>query len=199
MEEIILYLKSKQKLLTIIILVLTFVALLVYPIILLNKKPSEAKTKISVEVAGAVKKPGLFTLDKTERVADAISLAGGTTEEADKEYINSMLNQARILEDGEKILIPKVSSAKTQASNKTTTISSSNKTSSEKASAGQIININTGSLDELDTLPGIGATYAQRIIDYRTQNGDFKSIGEIENVKGIGPKTFEKLKDLITI
>ena len=199
MEEIILYLKSKQKLLTIIILVLTFVALLVYPIILLNKKPSEAKTKISVEVAGAVKKPGLFTLDKTERVADAISLAGGTTEEADKEYINSMLNQARILEDGEKILIPKVSNVKIQASNETITTNSSNKTSSGKVAAGQIININTGSLDELDTLPGIGATYAQRIIDYRTQNGGFKSIGEIENVKGIGPKTFEKLKDLITI
>lgn len=61
------------------------------------------------------------------------------------------------------------------------------------------ININTASASQLDTLPGIGPVYAQRIIDYRTANGGFKSIGEIENVKGIGSKTFEKMKDLITI
>lgn len=61
------------------------------------------------------------------------------------------------------------------------------------------ININTASIDELDLLPGIGPTYAQRIVDYRKKNGPFKTISEIQNVSGIGPKTFEKLKDLITI
>lgn len=62
-----------------------------------------------------------------------------------------------------------------------------------------LVNINTASASQLDTLPGIGSTYAKRIIDYREANGGFKSIEEIQNVKGIGPKTFEKLKDLITI
>lgn len=61
------------------------------------------------------------------------------------------------------------------------------------------VNINTASLEELDSLPGIGPVYAQRIIDYRQSNGGFKSIEEIQNVKGIGSKTFEKLKDRITI
>jgi len=61
------------------------------------------------------------------------------------------------------------------------------------------VNLNTASLSQLDTLTGIGATYAQRIIDYRNSNGGFKSIDEIQNVKGIGPKTFEKLKDQITV
>jgi len=61
------------------------------------------------------------------------------------------------------------------------------------------ININTASLEELEKLPGIGPSKAQAIIDYRTNNGPFKSIEEIKNVKGIGEKTFEKLKDLITV
>jgi competence protein ComEA len=62
-----------------------------------------------------------------------------------------------------------------------------------------LVNINTASASQLETLPGIGPTYAKRIIDYRQSNGGFKSIEEIQNVKGIGPKTFEKLKDLITV
>ena len=62
-----------------------------------------------------------------------------------------------------------------------------------------VININSASLSELDSLPGIGPAYAQGIIDYRDANGGFKSIEDIQNVKGIGPKTFEKLKDQITV
>jgi len=61
------------------------------------------------------------------------------------------------------------------------------------------ININTASVEELDLLPGIGVTYAQRIVDYRNANGPFKSASELENVAGIGPKTFEKIKDWITV
>lgn len=79
-------------------------------------------------------------------------------------------------------------------------------TSSEGRVAGEssernigVINLNTASAQELDSLPGIGPTYAQRIIEYRQANGGFKSIEEIQNVKGIGPKTFEKFKDQIAI
>ena len=74
-------------------------------------------------------------------------------------------------------------------------------TSKNESAAEQsgLVNINSASLDELDTLSGIGPAYAQRIIDYREANGGFKSIEEIQNVKGIGPKTFEKMKDRITV
>lgn len=61
------------------------------------------------------------------------------------------------------------------------------------------INLNTASVDQLDLLPGIGPAYAQRIIDYRDANGPFKAASEIQNIAGIGPKTFEKIKDLITV
>ncbi|OIP06345.1 hypothetical protein AUK41_02815 [Candidatus Berkelbacteria bacterium CG2_30_43_20] len=70
---------------------------------------------------------------------------------------------------------------------------------SQQSPATATVNINSASVQELDSLPGIGPTYAQRIIDYRTANGGFKSIEEIKNVKGIGDKTFEKFKDKITI
>lgn len=71
-------------------------------------------------------------------------------------------------------------------------------TSSSKSVTG-MININTATAEQLDTLPGIGTTYAQRIIEYRQTNGGFKSIDEIKNVKGIGEKTFEKFRDKITV
>ena len=69
----------------------------------------------------------------------------------------------------------------------------------EKSEVGYPININTASLSELDALPGIGAAYAQRIIDYRDANGGFKSIDELKNIKGIGDVTFDKLKDLVAV
>ena len=76
---------------------------------------------------------------------------------------------------------------------------SSEQSSSSSAEVSGAININDASLDELDTLTGIGPAYAQRIIDYREANGGFKSIEEIQNVKGIGPKTFEKIQGDITV
>lgn len=80
----------------------------------------------------------------------------------------------------------------------TTTESGSSGKSSSETPSGRI-NINTASLSELDSLPGIGPTYAQRIIDYRNANGGFKSTDELKNVKGIGDKTFEKFKDSVTM
>jgi len=71
--------------------------------------------------------------------------------------------------------------------------------STSNSEVSGVVNLNTASLSELDTLSGIGATYAQRIIDYREANGGFKSIDEIKNVKGIGDKTFEKIRDQITV
>lgn len=93
---------------------------------------------------------------------------------------------------------------KTTVSSSTTTTSTSSQpapaaSAGEQPASSQKVNINTAGIGELDSLPGIGPAYAQRIIDYRQANGGFKSIEEIKNVKGIGDKTFEKFKDKIAI
>ncbi len=94
-----------------------------------------------------------------------------------------------------------IETAKSVVSETTTTESSSGSDSSESSSSKSVgvININTASVSELDGLTGIGPTYAQRIVEYREANGGFKSIEELKNVKGIGDKTFDKLKDSVTI
>ncbi|MDH4359033.1 MAG: helix-hairpin-helix domain-containing protein [Candidatus Berkelbacteria bacterium] len=86
-----------------------------------------------------------------------------------------------------------------QTTVKTTTGKVAGASTSNSSANQSKININTASLSQLDSLPGIGPTYAQRIIDYREANGGFQSIEEIKNIKGIGDKTFEKFKDQITI
>jgi comEA protein len=94
--------------------------------------------------------------------------------------------------------VKNASPEETVVSQKVTTSGGTVAGASTQAVGGKV-NLNSASLSALDTLPGIGAAYAQRIIDYRTANGGFKSIDEIKNIKGIGDKTFEKLKDQITI
>lgn len=131
---------------------------------------------IFIDIDGAVKKPGVYQLKDGDRVNDAIIMAGGLTENA---YTKN-LNKARKLVDGEKIYIINVSEIE---------ISSDD---------NKLININTASINDLMSLPSIGEVYAQRIIDYRN-NKFFTSIEEIKNIEGIGDKTFEKIKDLITI
>jgi competence protein ComEA len=143
--------------------------------------------KIKVYVTGEVKHPDVYELDTDSIVKDAIEKAGGTTEKADLIAINL----AKRLSDGEQVIVP---SKEQTAVNGTgnAQISGSNSAKSGK------ININTASKEELMNLPGIGDVKAQAIIDYRTKNGPFKDIHEIVNVSGIGEKTFEKIKDLIT-
>ncbi|HUD20521.1 MAG TPA: helix-hairpin-helix domain-containing protein [Candidatus Saccharimonadales bacterium] len=87
----------------------------------------------------------------------------------------------------------------TSSTTSTSTDASSTSDTSSSTSTSAIVDINTGTLAELDTLPGIGPKYAQAIIDYRTANGPFVRAADIVNVKGIGPKTYDKLKDRITI
>jgi len=143
--------------------------------------------RIKVYVTGEVKHPDVYELDTDSIVKDAIEKAGGTTEKADLIAINL----AKRLSDGEQVIVP---SKEQTAVNGTgnAQISGSNSAKSKK------ININTASKEELMNLPGIGDVKAQAIIDYRTKNGPFKDIHEIVNVSGIGEKTFEKIKDLIT-
>lgn len=139
---------------------------------------AENKTEIHifVDIDGAVNNPGLYELHNGDRVNDAILMAGGLKENA----YTKTLNKARKLVDGEKIYILEEGEIESLNSN------------------SDLININNASINDLMSLPGIGEVYAKRIIDYRNKNL-FASIDEIKNIEGIGDKTFEKIKDLITI
>ncbi|MDD3306504.1 MAG: helix-hairpin-helix domain-containing protein [Acetobacterium sp.] len=135
--------------------------------------------EIMVHITGAVIKPGVVKLKQGSRLVEAIELVGGLTESAEIEA----LNLARKLQDEEKIHIPAIGEVPE------TTVASENTK----------ININTASLEELKSLPGIGDVIAQGIIDYRDKNGGFKELEELKNVTRIGDKIFEGLADSITI
>ncbi len=150
-------------------------------------QPAPTKTPIVVNVVGAVPRPGLYEFAEGSRVQDAINAAGGLLADADV----ASLNLAARLEDGQQLVIPFSGEGNTANS-----FSLAQPTQS--GSSVELININTATLDELDDLPGIGPTTAQKIVDYRTEHGPFQSIEDIMNVSGIGPATFDRLKDLIT-
>jgi competence protein ComEA len=144
-------------------------------------------------VRGAVNKPGVYALPPGSRVQDALNAAGGTQTLADL----SMLNLARKVADGEQLLIPtRPPSTPTAARIAADTPTSAPQTTPTGA---RLINLNTATLADLDTLPGIGPTLAQRILDYRAQYGSFKTTADIKKVRGIGDTLFEQIKDLITV
>ena len=130
-----------------------------------------SETVIAIHITGEVKKPGLLYLKAGSRIADAIKEAGGATKNADLDRVNL----AYVLSDGQKIYIP-------------------NKNEKEEK-----MNINTAEQTELETLPGIGPSLAQRIIEYRETNGDFKKIEDLQNVKGIGNSKYSNIKDSVCI
>ena len=148
-----------------------------------DQKP--VQTKIYVDISGCITNPGVYEMDHETRINDLVEKAGGLCKEADIESIN--LSQK--LEDEMKIHVYKVgeNSSKLEETTPRSTKAASNK-----------VNINKADLSELTTLPGIGKTRAEEIISYRNTN-KFKSIEDIKNISGIGEKTFEKLKDKISI
>lgn len=143
----------------------------------------EVNSEIQVHIAGEVKKPGLYKLADGARINDAVEAAGGFTDNADKDS----LNLAKVVEDGEQIVVPAKGGGEAGAG-----------TSSSAQNNGKV-NINTADLTTLQTLSGVGPSTAQKIIDYRTANGKFKSIEDLKKVSGIGDKTFEKFKDKICV
>lgn len=149
-------------------------------------RPVPTDKPIVVHITGAVPRPGVYALPKGARVQDGISAAGGFLAEAEKTDINL----AQSLQDGEKLDIPYLEGASPVLATPLSEVVSS---------TTELVNINTATIAELDTLPGIGPTTAQKIIDYRTQNGSFLNIEDIINVSGIGPASYERLKDLITV
>ena len=147
--------------------------------------PKEKKTvsKVTVYVSGAVNKPGVVTLKSGERVVNAVKKCGDVLPTAD---INAV-NMAAELTDGMQIIIPEL------AENGGTSVSA------RLGLSGDKVNINRANEQELDKLPGIGPAMARRIIDYRTEKGNFESVDDLKKVRGIGTAKFEKIRDKITL
>lgn len=149
----------------------------------------EEKT-VFVDIAGAVVVPGVYELPYGARIFQALEAAGGCTEEADT--IN--LNQAQVLSDGQKIYVYTKQEI-AQAEN----LGIGEDDSNSVVSYNGKININQADKGDLMALPGVGETRAEAILSYRERNGVFSSIEELMNVEGIKEKTYEKLKDKITV
>lgn len=147
-------------------------------------------TKITVYVSGEVNTPGLVQLSSDSRVADAIKACGDFTPLADK----TKINLAQKVTDGMQIQVN--SKEPIGTSNEKVNDINSNISNNDN-SFSNLININTATKEELDTLPGIGPATAQKIIDYRQEHGNFSSIEDIKNVKGIGEAKFNKMQDKI--
>ena len=140
---------------------------------------------IFVDIGGAVEEPGVYEVAKDTRLFEVIEMAGGLSEDADPDHVN----RASFVEDGQKIIIPVKGSEYTDERTAAAF--------SPEADSG-LININTASADELKTLSGIGDVTAEKIIEYRSSTA-FKSKEDIMSVDGIGSKTYEKIKDDITV
>lgn len=167
----------------------------------------EEDARICVHASGAVMRPGIVYLAPGSRVADAIEAAGGFSEDAARDS----MNLARLLEDGEQIhvmTLAEQSSKQAAEYDKTAQGSPSNGPSStsttpSKGSSSQsgsgLVNINTATSSELQTLSGIGESKAQKIISYRESNGPFASVDDLTNVSGIGEKTLESIRSSICV
>ncbi|GAG66175.1 unnamed protein product [marine sediment metagenome] len=151
---------------------------------------------VIIHIAGAVKNPGVYQLKSTDRIVDALKIAGGASEEASLDLINL----AALLKDGQKIIIPYKTYSETGEEINTNTYSYvSSAYSSSSVSTSAKININTADANMLQILPGIGPVLSERIIEYRNQNGLFGVIDDIKDVSGIAEKKYEGIKDLICV
>lgn len=137
-----------------------------------------AKAKLVVDVAGAVRRPGLYRLEPGARVADALAAAGGATRRANVDAVNL----AAPLADGLQVIVPLRGAAGT---------------SSSGPSATAPVDLNSASVEQLDALPGIGPSTAQKIVEYRQAHGAFHSLEELDAVPGIGAGRIAQLKGLV--
>lgn len=154
---------------------------------------SSSAAEVYVDVDGAVVRPGVYRLKEGARVSQALDAAGGLTVEADV----TGLNRASKITDGQKIYVPTV--GEQQAAAAVGGAESSAATTPGAGSSSGLVNINTASAAELQTLSGIGPSMAQSIIDERTQNGAFASVDDLMRVSGIGEKKLAKIKDCICV
>jgi competence protein ComEA len=145
---------------------------------------SPSGSAVYVHVLGAVARPGLYLLGDGDRAVDAIAAAGGFGPTADQ----SRVNLARPLVDGEQLLVLAIGEAPAPLAQP-----------GGATVPGGKVNLNTADRAALETLPRVGPAMSQRIIDWRTHNGRFTSVEDLMSVTGVGEKTFEELKDLVTV
>ena len=154
------------------------------PLVTITANPAAKQTpeidQIKVELAGAVKQPGLYDFPKGIHLVEAIELAGGAAEGADF----SKLNLALVLKDGQKITIPNLNHQ-----NEAYALTGS----------GTLLDINTATAVQLMDLPEIGESKAQAILTYRNDHGPFQTLDDLMEVPGVGETIFETIKDLIII
>jgi competence protein ComEA len=141
---------------------------------------SSQRDRLYVDVSGAVRRPGLYVFKTGARVNDALVKAGGATGKADL----TVINRAALLTDGQQVLVPEKVGAAVAAS-------------AAPGTSAAPLHLNTATVEQLDELPGVGPATAQRIIDYRTANGSFKTVDELDAVSGIGPAKLAELRDLV--
>ncbi|PAL14140.1 helix-hairpin-helix domain-containing protein [Peribacillus simplex] len=148
---------------------------------------------IKVDVKGAVKSPGIFTAQAGDRVIDMISSAGGFTEKADKDKVNF----AQIIEDQMVIYVPEI--GEEDKGNLENIQVGTSGDAVTKGTSGGLVNLNTATQEDLQTLTGIGPSKATAILEYRETVGKFKEVDELKQVTGIGDKTFERLRDSVSV
>ena len=142
--------------------------------------PSPSGPEVTVHVVGAVKKPGVYTLPADSRITDAVEAAGGLAEGAQAQLVNL----AAKLVDGQQVILPGTETGRDLPA-------------APSATASSKISLNTADAQTLQELPGIGPALAGRIIDFRTENGPFTSIEELDAVSGIGPALLGQLSELV--
>jgi competence protein ComEA len=146
--------------------------------------PTQSPAILVVHVAGQVRRPGVYEFEEGDRVVDAIQAAHGPRKHADLDA----LNLAAPLTDGQQVLVP----------SKAPGSGPGGPTGAVGTSPG-LVNVNTASADELETLSGIGPVLAQSIVDYRTENGPFPTVDALLDVSGIGPATLDEIRDHVTV
>lgn len=140
--------------------------------------------RVVVDVVGAVRQPGLYRLEQGSRIADAVARAGGATPKA----VLAQVNLAAPLADGEQVVVPKRGAPGAALPGLS---------AGSGASSTAPVQLSTATLEQLDSLPGVGPSTAQKILDYRQKHGAFGSVDELDAVPGIGPKRMDQLRDLV--
>ena len=151
-----------------------------------------SSSRLVVHVVGAVSRPGLYRLREGARVADAVDRAGGATRAANL----AGLNLAAPLVDGTQVLVPvRVELASPAPAGAAPADDSA---AAEFGPGTAALSLATATAEQLDELPGVGPVTAQKILDYRTEHGPFRSVDDLDAVPGIGPTRIEQLRDLVT-
>lgn len=158
--------------------------------------PLPTLSPLTVHVAGAVARPGVYVLPPGSRVQDALLAAGGASSGAQEAEINLAVP----LKDGQQVVVAGLAATPSPAPSRAAALTPTRRVAAPIPThlVGKI-NLNTASAQELEALPGIGPALAQSIVQYRQLHGNYKKIEDILNVPGIGPKTFEKIRGLIGV